>query len=222
MSLCHFLVRELISLNSKGLSSSGTMSSMEPQTMSPSNHCIPDIGLTMSTLMVDDNYFFFYEWYINQWENREAFKIQKQEHGKICKYGDPGLWPAHCFSWEKMGPSLPQWAEMTSDCSYRLQHLLSPGPWKEVGEDLNTSKNFSKVKKALSIHFYTCLWCRNISHRGHSLHCSLATGEYLSFVLLPLSYPWHIWLNHFFSTSLIVGKFDQNSQLTLNSVLVMN
>lgn len=166
--------------------------------------------------------FFFYEWYINQWENREAFKIQKQEHGKICKYGDPGLWPAHCFSWEKMGPSLPQWAEMTSDCSYRLQHLLSPGPWKEVGEDLNTSKNFSKVKKALSIHFYTCLWCRNISHRGHSLHCSLATSEYLSFVLLPLSYPWHIWLNHFFSTSLIVGKFDQNSQLTLNSVLVMN
>lgn len=61
-SLHHFLVRGLISLDSKGLSSSGTMSFMEPQTVSPSNHYIPDIGMPMSTLMVDNNYFIFDEW----------------------------------------------------------------------------------------------------------------------------------------------------------------
>lgn len=54
------------------------------------------------------------------------------------------------------------------------------------------------------------------------LHCSLATGEHLSFSLLPLSYLRHIWIDHVFSAPLIMGKFDQNVQLTVNSAPVMN
>lgn len=166
----------------------------------------------------------FYFWWMVNKPVREPRNFSNPEAGawENLQVWRPGLWPARRFSWEKMGPTLPRWPEMTSDCSYRLQHLLPPGPWKEVGRiwtHRRISQKWNKTSASISTHAFGA----EISATMDILYIApslLVSTFHFPSCLFPN--PWRIWFNHVFSASLIMGKFDQNVQLTVNSVLVMN